>query len=61
MKRMPTPASQLDPQFVADALRRARVLRAQAFTRALLAVWRAVRSRIDAARRAQGRPLGAGA
>jgi hypothetical protein len=51
----------IDPQRVAGAMQRARVLRAQAFTRAFCAPWHGLRSRVDAARRAAGAALHAGA
>jgi len=50
----------LDWEAIAEGQRRARVLRAQAFTRLCVAVpARWLRSRIDAARRAAGAPLAA--
>ena len=65
MQRMPMQPPEavvvLDPATVAQALHRARVLRAQRFTRAFSAPWNGIRSRIDAARRAAGAPLAAGA
>ncbi len=52
----------LDPQVIADAMRRARVLRAEAFMQLCItgpARW--LHSCIDAARRAAGAPLATGA
>lgn len=51
----------IDAQRVADALQQARILRAQAFTRAFCAPWHGLRSCVDAARRAAGAALAAGA
>jgi hypothetical protein len=50
----------LDSNVVAEAERKARVLRSQAFTQAFCAPWSGIRSCIDAARRAAGAPLQAG-
>jgi len=50
----------LDPNVLAEAERKARVLRSQAFTQAFCAPWSGIRSCIDAARRAAGAPLQAG-
>jgi len=51
----------LNPQSVADAMRRARVLRAEAFMQLCVVVpVRWLRSRIDAARRSAGAPVASG-
>ena len=52
----------LDWQEIAEGQRRARVLRAQAFTQLCVVVpARWIRSRVDAARRAAGAPVAIGA
>lgn len=51
----------IDPQRVATALQSAHVLRAQACNRAFCAAWHGLRSCVDAARRAAGAALQAGA
>ena len=52
----------LDWQQIADAQRRARVLRAEAFMQLCVAMpVRWLRSRVDAARRAAGTPVATGA
>lgn len=65
MKNIGTPRDSarpgIDPRRVAAAMQTARILRAQAFSRAFHAPWHGLRSCLDAARRASGAALHADA